>query len=136
MSQASLRRSRFALGRGPGLVAFVLVVGLLLVMAIEPTRQLLTQEDRVSSMAEDLAKIERLNAQLEARIDRLKDPDYIEQQARAQAGLVHPGEVPYVVMPPSDGTHSNDDRRRRRTEPAPAPEPGVVESFLDFIGFL
>jgi len=135
MSQASLRRSRFVLGRGPGAVAFVLVLGLLLVMAIEPTRQLLTQRERVSTMAEDLAKIERVNAQLEARIDRLKDPDYIEQQARAQAGLVHPGEVPYVVMPPSDGKEPNGVAKQPATT-APPPEPGVVESFLDFIGFL
>ena len=86
-------------------------------------------------MASDLAKIERLNDRLEARIDRLQDPDYIEQRARSQAGLVHPGEIPYVVMPPSDGTRS-DPAERRETQPAPPPDPGVVESFLDFIGFL
>ena len=48
---------------------------------------------------------------------------------------MHPGEIPYVVMPPSDGTRS-DPAERRETQPAPPPDPGVVESFLDFIGFL
>ena len=133
MSQAGIRRPRFSLGRGPGIVAFLLVVGLLLAMAVEPTRQLLAQRDRVDSMETDLAKIDRINSKLEARIDRLQDPDYIEQQARAQAGLVHPGEIPYVVMPPSDGRSGSEKRREPR--PAPPPEPGVVESFLDFIGF-
>jgi cell division protein FtsB len=134
VSQAGIRRARFSLGRGPGIVAFLLVVGLLLAMAIEPARQLLAQRDRVDSMQADLAKIERINGRLEARIDRLQDPDYIEQQARAQAGLVHPGEIPYVVMPPSDGTRSSEAKSESR--PAPPPEVGVVESFLDFIGFL
>ena len=135
MSQAWIRRPRFSLGRGPGIVAFLLVLGLLLAMAIEPARQLLAQKERVDSMESDLAKIERLNDRLEARIDRLQDPDYIEQQARAQAGLVHPGEIPYVVMPPSDRTRTSAEGRRE-ARPAPPPEPGVVESFLDFIGFL
>jgi cell division protein FtsB len=135
MSQVGIRRSRLTLGRGPGIVAFLLVLGLLTAMAIEPTRQLLAQRERVDVMETDLAKIERLNDRLEARIDRLQDPDYIEQRARSQAGLVHPGEIPYVVMPPSDGTRS-DQADKRETQPAPPPDPGVVESFLDFIGFL
>lgn len=135
MSQVGIRRSRISLGRGPGIVAFLLVIGLLLAMAIEPVRQLLAQRERVELMASDLAKIERLNDRLEARIDRLQDPDYIEQRARSQAGLVHPGEIPYVVMPPSDGTRSAQ-ADEPKTQPAPPPDPGVVESFLDFIGFL
>lgn len=136
MSQVGLRRPRLMLGRGPGIVAFMLVLGLLLAMAIEPARQLLTQRERVDAMETDLAKIERMNEQLETRIDRLKDPDYIEQQARAQAGLVHPGEIPYVVMPPSDGARSEASKRPAKP-PAPAPEePGTIESFLDFVGFL
>jgi cell division protein FtsB len=135
MSQVGIRRSRLMLGRGPGIVAFLLVLGLLLAMAIEPARQLLAQRERVDVMETDLAKIERLNDRLEARIDRLQDPDYIEQRARSQAGLVRPGEIPYVVMPPSDGTRS-DRAVKSETQPAPPPDPGVVESFLDFIGFL
>ena len=41
MSQVGIRRSRLSLGRGPGIVAFLLVLGLLLAMSIEPARQLL-----------------------------------------------------------------------------------------------
>ena len=136
MSQAGIRRSRLILGRGPGIVAFLLVLGLLLAMAIEPARQLLAQRARVDAMESDLAKIERMNDHLETRIVRLKDPDYIEQQARGQAGLVHPGEIPYVVMPPSDGTRSDASRKQEKPKAPPPPDPGVVESFLDFIGFL
>jgi cell division protein FtsB len=131
------RRSRLSLGRGPGIVAFVLVIGLLLAMAIEPTRQLLAQKDRIDSMSSDLSKIERTNDKLQSRIDRLQDPDYIEQQARSQAGLVRPGEIPYVVMPPSDASRSAPPKRAASDKaPAPEPEPGIVESFLDFVGFL
>ena len=64
MSQVGIRRPRFHLGRGPGIVAFLLVIGLLLAMAIEPARQLLAQRQRVDSMEADLGKIERLNDRL------------------------------------------------------------------------
>jgi hypothetical protein len=106
-------------------------------MAIQPTRQLIAQRQRIAGMADDLQDIQSLNDQLTARITRLQDPDYIEQQARSIAGLIHKGETTFVVLP-----LSREQRRRRAQaaaernapEPAPEPEPGLVEGFLDFIG--
>ncbi|HVM35920.1 MAG TPA: septum formation initiator family protein [Actinomycetota bacterium] len=114
----------------PQIVVFVLVVGLVGAMAIEPTRQLIEQRERIDEMASEAARIEALNAKLDRRIDRLKDPDFIEQRARAQVGLIRPGETTFVVMPPA--------KKARRDEPRksapPAPEPGTLESFLRFVG--
>ena len=122
-------------GRTPQVVAVVLVLGLLGAMAIKPTRDLLQQKSRVTGVAHDLVLLERSNGQLEHRIAKLKDPDYIDQLARRQIGLVRPGEVPYVVMPPSRRVQ----RRAHRTVPSHdqtgrTENPSFVQKVLHFIG--
>jgi cell division protein FtsB len=126
------------LGRGPQVIAALLVLGVLGAMLVEPTRQLLLQKDRLSSVAQQLNGLESTNTKLEERIDRLKDPDFIEQKAREQAGLVRPGETLYVVVPPSaDKLEAKREARKRAKQAAvPEPEPGLVESFLSFVGFI
>ncbi len=129
-----MRRIRLPrLGVGPQIVAVLLVLGLFGAMAIEPTRQLMAQRERISGMAQELGKVERSNRRLEARIRRLRDPDFLEQRAREQVGLVRPGEVTYVVMPPTRG-HAGPRRRARAEEPPPRAEPGFFEGLVDFIG--
>lgn len=137
MSQQAARRVRWpSLHRGPQVVAGLLLIGLLVAMATKPLMQLTAQKERLEQMSGDLSKLEGDNANLEARIERLKDPDYIEQKAREQAGLVRPGEIPYVVMPPSK------EARAAKSKPAPeaaAPIPedkGIVQRFLEFAGFM
>lgn len=137
MTKRDGKRRTWKFGIAPQAVILVLVLGLVGAMAIEPTRRLLEQRRRIEGMASDVNRIQTLNEQLEARIKRLQDPDYIEQEARAIAGLVREGETTYVVMPLSR------KQRRERAEaarsqhpdpPAPQPEPGLVEGWLDFVG--
>ena len=125
-------RMRTRLGLGPQIVVVVLVVGLFGALAIEPTRQLLEQRDRLSGMSQDLSQVERSNKKLEARIDRLKNPDFLEQRART-LGLVRAGETSYIVMPPSDRGKKDGRKKNRRPEPPP-PEPGLLEGFMQFVG--
>ena len=116
---------------GPGLVVFLLVLGLLAAMAIEPTVELMQQNERIARMKSELRAIEATNERLERRIARLDDPDFLEQKAREQFGLVRPGETSYLVVPPGR------ERRRKPKEKDPAPpppEPGVVDRFLEFVG--
>ena len=121
-----------SLGMGPQIVALLLVLGLLGAMAIEPTRQLIEQRERIAGMTDDLRGIQRSNRRLEDRIGRLKDPDFLEQRAR-NIGLVRAGETAYVVMPPSRPVE--DHKRSQKKAPAPAPaEPGFIEGFLAFFG--
>ena len=126
------------LGRGPQIVAALLIVGVLGAMLIEPTRQLMRQKERLSQSSSQLNGLESTNSKLERRIERLKDPDFIEQKAREQAGLVRPGETLYVVVPPSANKleAKRKERQRAAAATAPEPEPGAVESFLRFVGFL
>ncbi len=125
-------RLRPRLGIGPQVVIVVLVVGLFGALAVEPTRQLLEQRERLAAMTSDLEQVERSNENLEARIERLKDPDFLEQRARA-LGLVREGETTYIVMPPSK-SRRKAQRRNEARSPEPPPEPGLVESFLQFVG--
>ena len=121
------------LGMGPQIVALLLVLGLLGAMAIEPTRQLVEQRERISGLSQDLEEIQTSNAELEDRIGRLQDPDFLEQRAR-DMGLVRPGETAYVVMPPS---RSKAKAKKKAAAKAPAPvpvEPGFIEGFLAFMG--
>ena len=123
-----------SLGIGPQVVALLLVLGLLGAMAIEPTRQLIEQRERIDGMSNDLSQIQHSNQRLDARIERLKDPDFLEQRAR-DIGLVRPGETAYVVMPPSR-SRTKEGAARKPTRPAPPPQPGFIDGFLDFVGLL
>lgn len=137
--RAAIRKLRLPrLGRGPQVIAALLVLGVLGGMLVEPTRQLMEQKERLSESAAQLHGLESTNTSLERRIERLQDPDFIEQKAREQAGLVRPGETLYVVVPPTANKLDAKRKERRRAQAAAAPEssPGVVESFLRFVGFL
>jgi cell division protein FtsB len=129
-------RGRFQmpkLGIAPQIVVLLLVLGLVGAMAIQPTRQLLDQRARMRAASRDLAQVNESNRRLQNRIQRLKDPDYVDQLARAQSGLVKPGEIPYVVMPPSRS--ATDGRSKTPAPETPAPEsPSFVDSLLHFIG--
>lgn len=122
------------LSAGAQIVAVLLVLGLFGALAIEPTRQLIEQRERIAGMSSDLDRLERSNGRLEARIQRLKDPDYLEQRAREQVGLIRPGETTYVVMPPRRAVAKAEAEQARKEEPAPAPSVSFVEGFLAFIG--
>ena len=121
-------------GIGPQLVVLFLVLGLVGAMAIQPTRQLLEQRRRISGMAEDLTEIERSNRRLRAQITRLNDPDFLEQRAREEIGLVRPGEITYVVMPPGGRPARTSGKEKDSQRPGPPPDPGFVDGLLHFIG--
>ncbi len=113
-------------------MALLLVLGLLGAMAIEPTRQLIEQRERIDTMSQDLSQIQRSNRRLDARIGRLNDPDFLEQRAR-DIGLVRPGETAYVVMPPSR-SRTRPGASKEPTRSRPPPRPGFIHGLLDFIG--
>jgi cell division protein FtsB len=133
LSTTSFRRPRLELGFGPQVIGVVLVVVLAGAMAIQPTRQLLAQRGRIEQMESELRRTQRANERLEAYLTRLNDPDYIEQQARAQLGLVRPGETTFVVMPPKKRAKDTRGGNRRAAHGDPA-EPNFLERLFAFIG--
>jgi cell division protein FtsB len=121
-------------GLGPQIVVVVLLLALLGALAIEPTRHLLAQRERIAGMTTDLQQIQRSNDRLEARMQKLRDPDFVEQRAR-EMGLARPGEIAFVVTPPSKGVQERQERRAEARKPKPVSEdPGLIEGFLMFIG--
>jgi cell division protein FtsB len=123
------------LGVLPQVTALILVLGLAGAMAIQPTRQLFAQRDRISEMSGDLRSVSRSNRALNDRIDRLNDPDYLEQIARDN-GFARPGETVYNVVPPSRKEIKQKERRSAMKERPVAPErePSFMERFMNFVG--
>jgi cell division protein FtsB len=125
------------LGVGPQVVIVMLVIGLIGAMAIQPTRALLEQRRRIEGMTGDLHQMQALNSKLEARIERLQDPDFIEQEAREKVGLVRQGETTFIVVPPTRKQQRKKERKKAAPESvdeAAPPEPGLIEGFLNFVG--
>ena len=115
-------------------VAVLLILGLIVAIAAEPARQLMAQRDRINGMSSELDELTTTNQALEDRIDRLQDPDYLEQEAR-EVGLVRPGETAYVVMPPGRKARLAKQRKlRAETPPPPPPEPTFVQELFEFMG--
>jgi cell division protein FtsB len=125
------------LGVGPQVVIVSLVIGLIGAMAIQPTRALLEQRRRIEGMTGDLHRMQALNSNLEDRIERLQDPDFIEQEAREKVGLVRQGETTFIVVPPTRKQQRKKERKKAAPESvdeAAPPEPGLIEGFLNFVG--
>ncbi len=84
------------------LVAVVVVIGLLVIM-VPPVRSYLDQRKRASVASVRLTAVERENRELEGQVTRLSTPEEIERQARAQYGMIRPGETAYAVLPAPAG---------------------------------
>jgi cell division protein FtsB len=83
------------------LVASVLVVAFLLV-AVFPTRTLLTQRSQTGQARSQLTDLQASNEQLKKRIDELQTPDAVERIARRDYNMVRPGEESYAILPQAD----------------------------------
>ncbi|MEX0699714.1 MAG: septum formation initiator family protein [Acidimicrobiia bacterium] len=84
----------------------LLVVGLALVTAVIPFRQIIDQQRRVETAAAELEAITTENRLLESEVAALSTPEEIERLAREQLGYVMPGDIAYVVLEPGGDTTS------------------------------
>jgi cell division protein FtsB len=121
---------------GPQIFGVLLVAALASAMAIGPTRQLMEQRGRIAETADALDALQSSNRRLETRIRRLRDPDFLEQRAREEMGLVRPGETAYVVMAPRRSSPSNARGKREggRSPDRTVDPPGLIADWLQFIG--
>jgi cell division protein FtsB len=95
-------------GDRPYVVAFFALVALLAMMVIGPLQSYTAAAERVHDLEAARAQLKDTVAELEAREERLQDPEEIELLARQRLGLVKPGEIPYVV---TDGNPDTDQVR-------------------------
>jgi cell division protein FtsB len=102
------RTSRPARGRFQRVFRSDLLLGLVLIGAIAlgvllmapPFENYVTARQRVVLLERQAAALDTANQRLERRVKDLDDPLTIELLAREQQGLIRPGEVPYVLIPP------------------------------------
>lgn len=80
------------------LVGLVMVIGVL-VINVFPYRSYLSQHKQQAVAAHQLATIEKQNRDLAEQAKRLQTPAEIERLARAQYGMVRPGETSYAILP-------------------------------------
>lgn len=107
------RMRRLFSGDRPFVLGLILVLGVLLVLGIGPVQNLTAASERVDALEQQGDRLSTEVRRLARRNRRLQDPDQIELLARRELGLVKPGELPYVVVPPDgpDPSRLAPDRR-------------------------
>ncbi|MGN6160362.1 MAG: FtsB family cell division protein [Marmoricola sp.] len=88
------------------LVILLLVIGALVISFGSSLRAYLRQSDQIHQLQAQIAASQASIAASKEQQKRLRDPSYIEQQARLRFGWVMPGQTPYVVLGP-DGQPLN-----------------------------
>jgi cell division protein FtsB len=76
-----------------------IVVVLLLTLAIGPVRLLLAERGQLADLRRQTEELQRENADLQTKVQRFNDPDYLERLARECLGMVRPGEIAFVTVP-------------------------------------
>ena len=71
------------------------IVFVLAIAAAGPVRNFLAQRSEIDRLEARIGELETERAQLEREIERIRDPDYVEQLARCM-GMVRPGEIAFV----------------------------------------
>jgi cell division protein FtsB len=88
---------------------------LFLFLFVFPTRTYLQQRDQKNAAEQHLQLLRQQTAMLKEQTRKLKTGPEIERIARAQFGLIRPGETPYVVVPTPTSTQP-------ATSPTAAPQ--------------
>ncbi len=71
------------------------IVLVLAIAAAGPVRNFLAQREEIDRLEARITQLESERAQLKDEIQRIRDPDYVEQLARCM-GMVRPGEIAFV----------------------------------------
>jgi cell division protein FtsB len=83
------------------LVWVVAAVAAAVVIAGAPARQWWSQRGEINQAEEELRQLSEDNEALEARLDRMQDPQEVERVARDELGMVREGEESYSILPPA-----------------------------------
>jgi len=96
-------------------VASLVVAGILFTFA-NPARTWLDQQQEIAAARERNDVLDQQSRQLQARAEHLSTDAEVERLARAEYGLVKPGEEAFGILPaPGSGP--------KRPEPPPPPKP-------------
>jgi cell division protein FtsB len=85
----------------------VVLLGLLFYVLM-PFRTYMAQRSQLARLERQSAALQQQNANLQRRIRRLNDPNYLERVARECLGMVRPGEIAFVVVPGNGSAFAPD----------------------------
>ncbi len=83
-------------------VVLILVAAALVMTLAFPIREYLAQRAAISAAEERAVMLENRVGNLQDQVDRWRDPDFVEQQARERLHYVMPGETGLVLLSPED----------------------------------
>ena len=95
----SARAAAGAAPRGRITARAVVLMAILLVLGISaagPFRNYLAQREAIGQLEQRIDALERERNALEQELERIRDPDYLEQLARECLGMVRPGEIAFA----------------------------------------
>lgn len=75
------------------LIAILLVLG---ISAFAPVRNFLAQRDEIDRLEQQVIDLQTQRSHLERELERIRDPEYVEQIARQCLGMVRPGEIAFT----------------------------------------
>jgi cell division protein FtsB len=90
--------------RAVRLLLVLLAVGGLVFLFVLPGRTWLSQRSAMNQEQQRLNALNRENSALARQASQLQNPQYVEQIARSQYGLVKQGEQAYGILPPAATT--------------------------------
>lgn len=91
--------------------SILLLVGLLVAAFfvfgyLDRINDLAAVRSEIVSLQGDVAQAEQRNAELEATLNEVAGPAYVGETARAELGLIQPGDDPFVLLEPEPSAHT------------------------------
>ena len=101
-----------------GRAGVLILVAAALVMSLAfPIREYLAQRAAIAAAEQRAAMLEERVEGLEGQVDRWRDADFVEQQARERLHYVMPGETGLVLLSPEDVEDARKPEIRTTVEP-------------------
>ena len=76
-----------------------MLVAVLLAAGVMPVRDYFEQRAEIEALEEQVDALDRQRDALVERIERYRDPEYLEFLARKCLGMVREGEIAFVTVP-------------------------------------
>lgn len=98
-------------------VVLILVTAALVMSLAFPVREYLAQRAAITAAEQRAAILEERVEGLQGQVDRWRDDDFVEQQARERLHYVMPGETGLVLLSPEDVEDARKPEIRTTVEP-------------------
>ncbi len=98
LNSSARRPGEFASNRSALILLGLIVAAFFIFSYLERLNELAEVRAEIVSLRNDLAQAEQRNAELEAARQNVTEPAYIGETARAELGLIQPGDDPFVIL--------------------------------------